>query len=505
MSIQNSEKDLSTFLTIEKMNEWTDPQEWARMLPSLSFNRIGKKQSDNNTSPTAILSPSSTPPFAQLDKGRCRRDLQNDGYTLVDEQPDPTLVHKLAEGISKLNDVHKLPASFILLSDEAWQLADTCSRHLQNKINHPSNVFNFDVLAWCVDPSQGVAGFSPHRDRQPRNKDIADSFHQDGQAKYVTLWMALSDATPENSCLYVIPKEYDPGYLKGDDLEEEGNDHDDGNDGKDEKHFENGKGISLDNDTTTSMTQDPLARCLQSKEAYQCIRALPRKTGQSLAFTHRIIHWGSRGSLSCKSPRIAISFVMSDPSFEKPYLKEYGKYLTSSVEPGPESEGESLPLRSLSSPPFHLRLLLVCAQMLIYYQRFNLPKETIRACYKYCEEHKNELEENYWKKVSYEFVNAMKEIKFGASKNPLIGACDSGNLMKLRTNHENSEDSDSDDDALLQATLENANDAEDDFDEMCYEAAGESEEEDFDNDDDDECLDLFSLSRDEPTKKKMKT
>ena len=50
---------------------------------------------------------------------------------------------------------------------------------------------------------------------------------------------------------------------------------------------------------------------------------------------------------------------------------------------------------------------------------------------------------------------------------------------------------------------------------MCNEeAAGvhenyaESEEEDFDNDDDGECLDLFSLSKvtkDEPTKKKMKT
>ena len=37
--------------------------------------------------------------------------------------------------------------------------------------------------------------------------------------------MALSDATPENSCIYVIPKQHDPGYLEGDD-EEDTNMHD---------------------------------------------------------------------------------------------------------------------------------------------------------------------------------------------------------------------------------------------------------------------------------------
>ena len=37
--------------------------------------------------------------------------------------------------------------------------------------------------------------------------------------------MALSDATPENSCIYVIPKQHDPGYLEGDD-EEDKNMHD---------------------------------------------------------------------------------------------------------------------------------------------------------------------------------------------------------------------------------------------------------------------------------------
>lgn len=37
---------------------------------------------------------------------------------------------------------------------------------------------NMDMLAFHVDPNKGDAGFSPHRDRQP--KDVAGSFREDG-------------------------------------------------------------------------------------------------------------------------------------------------------------------------------------------------------------------------------------------------------------------------------------------------------------------------------------
>lgn len=55
-----------------------------------------------------------------------------------------------------------------------------------------------------VDPNRGDVGFSPHRDRQP--DDSAATFRPDGTAMYTTLWLPLTDATPENSCLYVIPR-----------------------------------------------------------------------------------------------------------------------------------------------------------------------------------------------------------------------------------------------------------------------------------------------------------
>ena len=87
--------------------------------------------------------------------------------------------------------------------------------------------FNFDMLAWHIDPCLNQSGFSPHRDRQPDTpSSLRNSFYDDGQAKYVTHWIALSDATPENSCLYVIPRRFDPGYHEGDDPLEN-NDNDD--------------------------------------------------------------------------------------------------------------------------------------------------------------------------------------------------------------------------------------------------------------------------------------
>ena len=67
------------------------------------------------------------------------------------------------------------------------------------------------MLAWHIAPR--AAGFSPHRDRQPA--DSPGSFRDDGAAKLTTCWVPLTDATPENSCLYAIPRAHDPGYVAG--------------------------------------------------------------------------------------------------------------------------------------------------------------------------------------------------------------------------------------------------------------------------------------------------
>jgi hypothetical protein len=176
---------------------------------------------------------------------QARERLRNRGYALIDQQLySNRSLEQLREGIAKLNE-NGLPASFILLFDVTWDVA-AVSRELFKTACLESNEFQYDILAWHITNE----GFSPHRDRQP--EDATASFVGD-DAKFVTHWIALTPATPQNSCLYVIPKDHDPGYTTGD------------------------------------TDKDPLRLALDDKTKFQRIVALPRKPGESIVFTHRII------------------------------------------------------------------------------------------------------------------------------------------------------------------------------------------------------------------------
>ena len=396
-----------TLFTRKNQSAWSGREHWTELCHLHISDEKAKQENESKRSPSN-------------GKDRLRTGLVEDGYVLVDDVVEEQLTSNLKDAIISLH-ARGYPATFVLLYDETWELARLALKTL-SVATHPSNIFNFDILAWHIDPRENVAGFSPHRDRQPI--DVKSSFHEDQQAKYVTMWMALTDATPENSCLYVIPKQSDPGYTDGD----------------------SDSGTDL-----TDQRDDPLWRALSNKESFQNIRALPRQAGQSVIFTHRILHWGSRGNPNSlqHEPRVAISFVCSDPTFERPYLNS-----------------------SHFPPNFTTRLLLVCAQLLMYYQRLDLPKECIRACYEYCKDHAAELDTAYRNKVTVEFVKAMKE------------ATDSNSNGDLQDTDEN----DDGDDALLEAMLDaeegGYGDFEDEFDELeessprCFVDHDESQEDD---------------------------
>lgn len=95
--------------------------------------------------------------------------------------------------------------------------------------------------------------------------------------------------------------------------------------------------------------------------AWQQVRALPCTAGSAIFFSHRLIHWGSKGRAgSSHGPRVSISFAASDHKFKvaEPYF-----------------DPSYLPL-----PPFSLRVGLAAAQMLCYAGngRFSLELSAIR-------------------------------------------------------------------------------------------------------------------------------
>lgn len=269
-----------------------------------------------------------------------RRRILDDGYCQVSPGKvcalDATF-ESLRRGVEELKRLG-WHASFIFLYDEAWVLAGRMAQLMRGV---SGNEISYDMLAWHVDHEKGESGFSPHRDRQPDN--VGDTFRSDGMAKYATCWLPLTRASPENSCLYVIPRRHDPGYERGDFL--------DGSDA------------------------DPLAVALHRKEAYQHITALPTEAGGCLLFTHRIIHWGSSGRMATReeevakaevaAPRVSVSIGFSDPTYERPYLRGQPR-----IEVG------------ASLPPFRVRLALICAQMISYFERFPTDKRLFARFYK---------------------------------------------------------------------------------------------------------------------------
>jgi len=476
---------------LDKSLKWKEIEYWKSICPDLTVTDkdvLEKELSDPNSNQKHLIDEHITK--------RLHCDLKSNGYGLVNfldvmEQnldygsrvkSSSSLISLLATSIDQLTQ-NNLPASMILLYDEIWYLSYLVGK-LISQSTHTQNQVNFDMLAWHIDPQKNESGFSPHRDRQPDN--IRDSFHKDnGQAKYVTLWLALTDATPENSCLYMIPQSYDPGYYNGDD---EG-------DIDDEKH----------------PSQDPLQRALPDKASYQNIRAMPRSSGQAVMFTHRILHWGSKGNPSCTTPRIALSFVSSDATFEKPYL------LPPYSQIGKCNESTKKETPSVILPPFHLRLLLVCAQLLIYYQRLNLDGTTIRSCYDYCKKYEHLLEEKYRKKVFVEFVKAMKEVRLNnldtgnlfsttqKDSNTIKISCkendDNKNKSEINIGDGNDDDDDDDDEeamleAMLDAEAAGGADFEDDYDEEFDDDFGTDNNRQVCDDESDDDLDqpLFGIS-----------
>ena len=178
---------------------WSDEEYWRKLCPYLSISTGDSADDDNRIEGTLVQKERRD---ALLDR------LIDDGYALLDAPCNEKLRDRVGRCVSDLELTHSLPATFALLFDEAWHLAAESNQLLLQKQNkgtlqsHGKMCFNFDMLAWHIDPRRKQVGFSPHRDRQPDTLGaLKESFYSNGQAKYITHWLALAEANPNNSCL----------------------------------------------------------------------------------------------------------------------------------------------------------------------------------------------------------------------------------------------------------------------------------------------------------------
>ena len=337
-----------------ELAELFTPEYWRAICPHLHVS--------DPTAQRDLLAAASDCCCSDAAAGATRQRLIDEGYAALTPEALQwsAPVGALAEGARRLAAAG-WPATALAVYDESWALARDAAR-LMERVTGNSPVM--DTLGFFVDPRAGYKGFSPHRDRQPEDwmarglpEDPRATFRPDGTAKYATVWIALTAANSDSSCLHFVPAPHDPGYYAGD------------GDGEEPE-------------------QDPMRLCFPTKEAYQHIRAVSLQPGGASFHTHRTIHWVSTQTpkrtkavqvLQCATrvqdypprwwfaegvvvvaslsqgssgrdgdgvePRISMSFSFADPEFEPPYIAAAG---------------------ALPFPALELRVALVSAQLINY-------------------------------------------------------------------------------------------------------------------------------------------
>jgi hypothetical protein len=186
---------------------------------------------------------------------RLSRRMQKDGYFGESDTLLATLAPKIGDGVKRCIEFG-LPAVFVWAYDEPWR----CFQRVAPAISHFLGA-NYKALpnfwAWHVDPSRGEAGWAPHRDYS------RGGLAEDGSPLSLTCWIALSEANPLNSCMYIVPAHLDPSYNKPD------------------------------------YSGPPLGPHIA--------RALPAKPGDYFIWNQAVLHWGGLSSEFAESPRMSMA------------------------------------------------------------------------------------------------------------------------------------------------------------------------------------------------------
>ncbi|WP_245881285.1 phytanoyl-CoA dioxygenase family protein [Thalassospira marina] len=202
--------------------------------------------------------------FATTDFSALSDRFWDEGYFLLHDILPAELLARLRAAIEQLI-ASGLPPAMIYLYDEAWQVFSALRPLLTHFLGEKIALLPH-FWAWHVDPRDGGRGWPPHRDYQ------GESAIGDDMLISLSLWVPLSDATPENGCMYVLPRSFERWY-----------------------------------DSPVTKPQDVVL---------QDVRALPAGPGAVMGWRQDVYHWGSRASRHASSPRISLSLEFQNAAFD---------------------------------------------------------------------------------------------------------------------------------------------------------------------------------------------
>ncbi|HEX8154609.1 MAG TPA: phytanoyl-CoA dioxygenase family protein [Thermoanaerobaculia bacterium] len=204
------------------------------------------------------------PPLPSLSSSQvayAAKNLEANGYFALDRVIPIDTITTVREQIDAVRAAG-WPAVFAFLYDDAWQLyRSPAIQQIARAAVGDDAVQTGYFWAHFVPPIPEARGWTPHAD--------ANLIHD---PKRLTIWIAITEATLDNGCIYVIPRHRLDAHALGQFFDLEAN---------------------FDRATTL--------RLLQSS------RALPAAAGSILGWEFTTVHWGSVVHRNVEIPRISIS------------------------------------------------------------------------------------------------------------------------------------------------------------------------------------------------------
>lgn len=220
-----------------------DKMFWSELAPEL---HIGEPDAFQGIGPLGFTGP---------DVDALQADLMKEGYARVHDSDGRFPVVTLARTIARIDGECGLPILGFVY-DECWVWFARLQPFLASVLG-PGYRAIPAFWAWHVAPRDDDQGWAPHRDAGRR------TLFSDGRPKSLTVWSPLTDAVPENGCIYLVPADRDPTY-------------------------------NTDEEETWRFDLSD-------------VRAIPAKAGSVLAWNQAIVHWGARSSARAHQPRISLS------------------------------------------------------------------------------------------------------------------------------------------------------------------------------------------------------
>ena len=185
-----------------------------------------------------------------------RRILLDEVYFKIDPPNWNLSIVDMASSASKMAEMN-LPIPLVFLFDEFWIIFKKLN-NIAEALLGKGYLRLPDFWGWHVDPQKKQSGWPPHRDKGYK------SLNPDGTPKSITFWIPLSESTPLNGCMYIVPANKDKTY-----------------------------GTPEDSNLNFDLPS---------------IRALPAAAGSILCWNQAVLHWGSQCSERELQPRISVAF-----------------------------------------------------------------------------------------------------------------------------------------------------------------------------------------------------